>query len=41
MVNLGMLSNLKILHDGTAGDNTILQVFHTKALQRLGLEMPQ
>ena len=41
MVNLGMLSNLKILHDGTAGDNTILQVFHAKALQRLGLEMPQ
>ncbi len=33
MVNLGMLSNLKILHDGTAGDNTILQVFYTKALQ--------
>ena len=41
MVDLRMLGNLQILHDGTAGDDTILEMFHTEAFQRLGLEVSQ
>ena len=36
-----MLGNLQILHDGTAGDDTILEMLHTEAFQRLGLEVSQ
>ena len=41
MVDLRMLGNLQILHDGTAGDDTILEMLHTEAFQRLGLEVSQ
>ena len=41
MVDLRMLGNLQILHDGTAGDDAILKMFHTEAFQRLGLEVSQ
>ena len=41
MIDLRMLSYLEILHDGTTCDDTILEMLHTKTLQRLGLEMPQ
>ena len=41
MIDLGMLGNLQILHDGTTGDNTILKMLYTKAFQRFGLEMSQ
>ena len=33
MLDLGMLSNLQVLHDGTASDDTILQVLHTETFQ--------
>ena len=39
MINLGMLGNLQILHDGSAGNDTILQMFYTKTFQGFGLEM--
>ena len=41
MINLCMLGYLQVLHDGTTGDDTILQVLHTEALQGLGLEVSQ
>ena len=41
MIDLGMLGNLQILHDGSAGNDTVLQMFYTKTLQRFGLEMTE
>ena len=41
MAYLGMLSLFKILQDGSCGDNSRLQMVHTKTLQVLNVEVSQ
>ena len=39
VVDMGVLRNFEVLHDGACGNDAILQVIHTKALEVLGAEM--